>query len=841
MKKIVLIMVFSTVFCLFPITHSTSAVVDEPVKLASDWALNVHEYFEKPGLSVLVFHDYYPEGKQGGIEIIQHDVRIAAVGDVRLEEVPGQWGRLPVVGKRIVDWDAQRVEVPLRFVKEGVEYSIRVEPCGDSICVTVDLVRPLAKNLVGLVGFNLELYPSAYFAKSYHLGQTAGIFPRQSNGPLMRDMNEGVRPVPLAEGTKLIAAAEDPLYRLTVESLSGDLQLYDGRDTETNGWFIVRSLIPSGTTAGAVRWKITPHAVPGWRRSPVIAHSQVGYHPLQEKRAVIELDPDSESPGDAMLMRIDPDKGLVPILSQPLENWGRFLRYDYAIFDFTSVRDPGVYVLRYRDIETLPFRIAPDVYRKGVWQPTLETFFPVQMCHMRVVDRGRVWHGLCHMDDAIQAPPNHDLSYVEGYKQGPTTDTPYSGNMHIPGLDRGGWHDAGDFDLAASSQTWATLMLVLAWESFGIDTDQTTIDPLGREVALHVPDGKPDILQQIAHGAQNLLGGYRVSGHSFAGITDSSLEQYKMQGDASAMTDNRLFDPALGPNEVIGNRSGRHDDRTAFTSRDTGTEYRAAAALAAASRALSSFEDSLAKECLDTAIKAWDYEQTHPPVYQPSAGVPERPDDQEVLAAVELLLTTNEPRYAKHLKTLLPYIEAHTDTIGWAAARALPVIADREFTHRLSKSSAQYASELRGELAQNPFGVPFEPQIWGVTWSIQNYAVQQYFLHKAYPEEFPRENILRVLDYILGCHPASNTSLVSGVGAHSLLVAYGTNVNEWSHIPGGGVSGPSLIRPDFPELKEPFPFLWQQSEYVIGGASTYLFIVLAADHLLNGSLESQGK
>jgi endoglucanase len=836
MKNNTLIKLLFMGLCLFLIAASTRAVEDKYTKSASDWTLNAQEYFEKPGLSVLVFHNYYPEGKQGGIEIIQHDERIAAVGDVRLEATPGQWSTLPAVGKSTVDWRAQRVEVPLRFVKEELEYRVQVEPCGNSICVTIDLVRPLPPELVGLVGFNLELYPTAYFAKSYHLGQTAGVFPHQSNGPLIRDMTGSVRPVPLAEGTKLIAAVEDPLYRLTIESQSGDLRLYDGRDTETNGWFVVRSLIPSGTTAGAVRWKITPSAVPGWHRSPVIAHSQVGYHPQQTKRVLIELDPDSESPAKATLMRIDPDKGLVPILSQPLENWGRFLRYDYAIFDFTSIRDPGVYVLHSGDTKTLPFRIAFDIYQKGVWQPTLETFFPVQMCHMRVVDRGRIWHGICHMDDALQAPPNLDLSYVEGYKQGPTTDTPYSGDMHIPGLDRGGWHDAGDFDLAASSQTWATLMLALAWESFGVDTDQTTIDPLGREVALHVPDGKPDILQQIAHGVQNLLGGYRVSGHSFAGITDSSLEQYKTQGDASSMTDNRLFDPALGPHEIDGNRSGRRDDRTAFTSRDSGTEYRAVAALAAASRALTGFDDGLAKECINTAIKAWDYEQTHPPVYQPSAGVPERPDDQKVLAAVELLLTTNEPRYAKHLKILLPYIEAHTDTIGWAAARALPVIRDTEFTERLSKASAQFAAELRGELAQNPFGVPFEPQIWGVTWSIQNYAVQQYFLHKAYPQEFPLENLLRVLDYILGCHPASNTSLVSGVGAHSLLVAYGTNVNEWSHIPGGGVSGPSLIRPDLPELKEPFPFLWQQSEYVIGGASTYLFIVLASDHILNEGL-----
>ncbi len=812
-------------------------------KLPSDagWTLNDMEYFEKPGISVLVFHDEYPEGKQGGVEIIQHGERVAAVGDVRLDSTPGQWGGLPSVGRRVADPKARTVEQPLRFAAAKLDYRVRVEACGESICVTVDLARPLPSELEGRAGFNLELFPPAYFGRSFHLGRTAGIFPRQGNGPLAMDKAGAARPVPMAEGTTLIAAAEDPLRRLSIESLGGELRLYDGRDTETNGWFVVRSLIPAGATAGAVRWRITPNAVPGWHRRAVIAHSQVGYHPLQEKHAVVEHDPGAAAPDQGTLLRADANRGLVPVLTRPLKPWGRFLRFDYSVFDFTEVREPGVYVLRCGDVQTEPFRIGEDIYRNGVWQPTLETFFPAQMCHMRVVDRGRVWHGLCHMDDALQAPPNLDLSYIEEYRQGPTTDTSYAAGRHIPGLDRGGWHDAGDFDLNAGSQAWATLMLALARENFGIDTDQTTVDPRRREVALHAPDGKPDILQQIAHGAENLLGGYRAAGHSFLGISDPSLEQYNLQGDAGSITDNRVFDPTLGPDEVTPGRSGRRDDRLAFTSRDTGVEYNVAAALAAAGRTLAGFDDALANECLATAVKAWDYEHSHPPVHQPSPNVPARPDEQEVMAAVELLLSTRQPRFAGRLKALLPVIEANAKTVGWTAARALAAVGDAEFTRRVGAALAQYAKELAAELSRNPFGIPFEPKIWGVTWSIQDYAVRQYFLHEAYPVEFPRENVLRVLDYILGCHPASDTSLVSGVGTHSLLVAYGTNVNDWSHIPGGGVSGPALIRPDLPELKEPFPFLWQQTEYVISGASTYLFTVLAADRMLGEGPKDAGR
>jgi hypothetical protein len=536
--------------------------------------------------------------------------------------------------------------------------------------------------------------------------------------------------------------------------------------------------------------------------------------------------------GKATLLKVDPQKGLVSVLEQPLVRWGRFLRYDYALFDFTAIREPGAYVVRYGDSQTSPFLISPQVYRRDVWQPTLETFLPVQMCHVRVIDRGRIWHGACHLDDALQAPPGLDLAFIEGYKQGPETETTYAADQHMPGLDRGGWHDAADHDLAAGAQAWATMLLALSRETFGLDSDQTTVDTARRNVVLHVPDGKPDILQQVVQGVENLLTGYRLAGHSFTGVSDPSLEQYGTLGEPASLTDNRIFDPSQGVDDVKGDRSGRRDDRYAFTGRDTGLEYLAVAALAASSRVLRGFDDALARECLATAVKAWEFEQSHPPVRRPNPYVPERADSQEVLAAAELLITTGEAQFAEGLKTLLPVIEAQVEEVGWAAARALPVVRDEEFSKRLGRILAAYAAKLETDLAKTPYGVPFEPRIWGVTWDIQEYAVRQYFLHRAFPQEFDRENLLRVLNYVLGCHPASSTSLVSAVGAHSLTVAYGINLNDWTHIPGGGVSGPSLIRPDFPELKEPFPFLWQQAEYVLTGAATYVFTVLAADRLL---------
>src|SRR5512140_1088648 len=65
--------------------------------------LNDLEYLEMPGLNVMLAHDYYPEGHQGGVGIIQNGLRVATNGDIRLDRTPGQWQPLPKVGKRVVD------------------------------------------------------------------------------------------------------------------------------------------------------------------------------------------------------------------------------------------------------------------------------------------------------------------------------------------------------------------------------------------------------------------------------------------------------------------------------------------------------------------------------------------------------------------------------------------------------------------------------------------------------------------------------------------------------------------------------------------------------------------
>lgn len=795
-----------------------------------EWEIIEHEYLKTPGFDVLVFHNFYPVGMQGGIEFIHHGERIATNGFIRGDLPEGQDIPQPNEAEREVNMETKEIKAAVKVPELDFGYSIRVWPEENSIRLAVDLDSPVPPEWENKLTFDLLLYPVAFRGKSYHMGEDHGVFPVEALGPMERTSNDGINPVPMANGSQLSIASEDPERAIRIENLNGDLSLVDDRNNSLRGWFIVRTRIPEGVDKGAIEWKITPSLIKDWHRDPVISISQVGYHPGQVKQAILELDARTDQLDRAFLYRINEDGNEEEVLSEVPQNWGDFLRYSYAIFDFTSVTASGLYQVKYGDQASSPFIISEDIYQEKVWQPTLEIYFPVQMCHMRIRDRARVWHGACHLDDALQAPVS--IEHIDGYRSYNETETQYEPMTSIPGLNRGGWHDAGDNDLAAGSQALTTLYLALAGESFEVSTDQTYVDQEELFVELRRPDGKPDLLQQIEHGVINLLSGYRASGHSFVGIV-ATREGRSFLGDVASLTDQHFYDPSLGPEEVEDNRSGRQDDRWVFTNRDTSLEYEVISALVAASRMMRGYNDELAEESLNTAIEAWNYEQTHDPVTQPNAYVPRNYQRYEIIATSELLITTREDQYKDRLIELLPDIQENIDRAGWAVVRTFDFIDDDTFKNEVRTALEGYKTELDERLSANPFGVPWNPRVWGVGWSIQSYAVEHYFLTREFPDLFDKENILRVVNYVLGCHPGSNTSLVSGVGAHSLTSAYGFTMHWWSYIPGGMASGTALIRPDYPELKEPFPYLWQQSEYVMHGAGSYVFCVLAADHLLN--------
>ena len=57
------------------------------------------------------------------------------------------------------------------------------------------------------------------------------------------------------------------------------------------------------------------------------------------------------------------------------------------------------------------------------------------------------------------------------------------------------------------------------------------------------------------------------------------------------------------------------------------------------------------------------------------------------------------------------------------------------------------------------------------------------------------------------------------------------NRADYSFIAGGVVPGVLILKPDFPENKEDWPFLWGENEYVINVGASYLFLANAVNEL----------
>ena len=797
--------------------------------------INDLEYLERRGANVMLAHDFYPESHQGGVGIIQNGIRVATNGDLRLEPAPGQWQPVPKVGERQIDSEKQEISVhmsypdpskdrqgfnPIIYPELEMSYELKVIPQGKSFKIIVDLDKPLPEEWIGKVGMNIEFFPGILFGKSYYMDDDFGIFNIQANGPGKNTKEGDFRLKPMATGNKLVIAPGTAKQTISIENLNNnELELLDGRAIHSNGWFIVRSLVPAGKTKNAIEWLITPNTLKDFIYSPVVQVSQVGYHPAQEKIAVIEIDPNDSRKIEAKLLRIDNEGGYTEVISKRPEEWGDFLRYKYYQMDFTHIKEPGMYVVQYGDYTTEAFQISEEVFQRNVWQPTLEYFLPVQMCHMRVNDRYKVWHGLCHMDDARMAPT--DYNHFDGYLQGSETLTKYESGEHVPGINIGGWHDAGDYDLRVESQASTVQGLSHIYELFGVDYDNTSIDENTRIVEILQPDGKPDMLQQIEHGVLSIVGGYKSMGRFYRGIIVPTKRQYILLGDPVNHSDNKVFSNSEADEQIPVGLEGAPDDRWVFTEENPGRELSTAAALAAASRVLKNSNPELAEECLSIAESIWNTHKKESFV-------------QKSELAVEMLRTTNKQEYSDFLVNNSEAIIANISNTGWIVGPALPLIQNDNFKNQIKAAVQEYYEEVVELGKKTPYGMPYEPDIWGAGWGIQNFGMKQYYFHTSYPEIFPKKYMLNALNFVLGSHPGVNTSsFASGVGSRSLTQAYGVNRGEFSFIPGGIGSGTALIRPDFPELLE-WPFLWQQTEYVLGGGTTdYIFLVLAADQLLN--------
>lgn len=821
---------------------------------AQDLKLNNKDYFERQGINVLVFSNSFDGGfndeKNSGIEIIQHGVRTIQGGAVRLNNTPEQWDLVPKMTLRKVNHEKESIEVGLRYEEYDFDSRIIVTAKGKAVEISVWLDEPVPEKLVGEAGLNLEFLPSKYWLKTFMMDGRLNRFPRYaSSQTITRPNNEKpiqfkgfktyddrgtgrfIDPLPLETGHSIIMAMDDPEHMISIHSDDAELKLYDGRMLAQNGWFVLRSILPAGKTGKVVSWTVEPHAIEGWIRKPNIGFSQVGYTPEQTKISVIELDKNASPKTTATLMRINEDGTISKAYEAKLETWGDYYKYNYVKFNFSEVKTPGIYYIQYDTTKTNNFLIDNHVYDK-ITDATTDVWVPIHMNHMFVNEGYRVWHGEPFKEGYLQAPPSDhfDLHY-----QASTIDTKYKPLELIPGLNVGGYFDAGDFDIETGSNISVVENLIRAWQLFKPQRDETFVSEKQRYVDLHRPDGIPDILQYIEHGVLNLVAQAEQIGHMASTLSNSVLDNYHHLGDAASITDGLHYDPSLKPYEVSadGKRSGTPDDMWAFTTRNPQLDMRAATMFAAAAHALEGYNDSLATRALKQSKRLMQ-EAEELMKRRPQSDKKNSRSRKLSIAAtnIQLYAATRDPRYLEVFKKeIWKNLDQNLGSNIQTALDAIPY-TDEEYRMKLRPYIEKYAQYIHGFDKQNPYGVPIGLGNWAGGNQVLSFGTTVCFAYFYFPDIIAKDDVYRAANWLFGCHPYHNYSFVAAIGAaRPKMVFYGNNRADFSFIPGNVAPGLLFRKPDHFENFDDWPFLWGQNEGTIAGNTQYIIFGSIFKHI----------
>lgn len=844
---------------------------------AQNLKLNDLGYFERRAVNVLVFSNSFNGGfndeKNSGIEIIHHGVRTVQGGAVRLNNTPEQWDLVPMMTNREVDREHGSIAVTMRYDDYDFESRVVVTAKGKAVEIAVWLDQPVPEKLAGDAGFNLEFLPSRYWLKTFLMDGRLNRFPRYATSQTItrpnsekprqfkgfktyddRGTGRFVDPLPLETGHRIVMATDDPERMITISSDDAELKLYDGRMLAQNGWFVLRSVLPKGKTGKVVTWTVEPHAIENWVREPNIGFSQVGYVPDQPKVAVIELDKNDTPQATAALMRINADGNREEVYRGAIQSWGPYFKYNYVKFDFSAVKQPGVYYIQYGTTKTNDFLIDEHVYDK-ITDATTDVWVPIHMNHMYVNEGYRTWHGEPFKEGYLQAP---ESNHFDLHSQGATTDTKYKPYELIPGLNVGGFFDAGDFDIETGSNINVVQNFIRAWELFKPQRDETFVSQQQRYVDLHRPDGVPDILQFIEHGTLNLVAQAEQIGHMAQTLSNSVLDNYHHLGDAASITDGLHYDPSLKPYEVSadGKRSGTPDDMWAFTTRSPQLDLRAATMFAAASHALKDYNDDLAARALTQSKRLMqeateiiaqrsvdrnrqmeeDFNWLDGMEGNNAVGKPDKKRQKlmersrknrallgDMATNLQLFGATKEKQYLDHFsQQIWDALELNLERNMQTALDAIPYMNDA-YKQKLRPYVEKYNAYIKDFDRQNPYGVPIGLGNWAGVNMVLNFGITVNYAHIYFPDIVSKDEVYRVSNWLYGCHPYHNYSFVAVVGAtRPKQVFYGNNRADFSAIPGNVAPGLLFRRPDHFENFDDWPFLWGQNEGTIAGNTQYI-------------------
>ena len=175
-------------------------------------------------------------------------------------------------------------------------------------------------------------------------------------------------------------------------------------------------------------------------------------------------------------------------------------------------------------------------------------------------------------------------------------------------------------------------------------------------------------------------------------------------------------------------------------------------------------------------------------------------------------MATKEQQYVDRFDALnRPALERGGSRAVLPAVRALPYLgagaADklRPYHHRTRPRSTGSSKPIRTVCRSRPAAGRAPAASWAG-------PHRDSPVHKAYPDLIDRDAVFRGLHFLFGTAPGVERVLVATVGTKSKRLAYSSNRADFSFVPGVVVPGVLILKPDFPENMDDWPFLWGENE-----------------------------
>ena len=516
-----------------------------------------------------------------------------------------------------------------------------------------------------------------------------------------------------------------------------------------------------------------------------IRMNQVGFAPLQEKTATIDVDALNAAPCEVVILNAAGDTAWIGVASEtkvnPVSGKPR------QIVDFSELQEVGEYQIILNNQSTQSFQISNHPYRE-LTRKALRAFY-YQRASMPIEEP---------FAEGFARPAGHPDDQVIVHASAATAERPEGTVISSPG----GWYDAGDYNkyIVNSGYTMGVWLMAYEFNKAYFDTlnlnipESVTCNP--SPVTPHVPD----MLSEAMYNIRWMMTMQDLDGGVYHKLTEPNFEGFIRP------------DQCKKPRYVV--------------LKTTAAALDFAATMALAARVYAPYDPDFCAQAKEAAERAYAWALEHPAVYydQPKMNEEFKPEittgayddfdvhDEFYWAAIELAILTGEKAYkvdaTNHAKAIAEANGQYTPSV-WGNVAELGYLdwlmhsedkaKNKTNTEALLEYLQPYLDEAETlSIHHGPYGNREEDFFWGCNsegccWR----GIECLYAYRLTGDKKYLVNAERCLNYILGQN-STGYCYVTGFG--SKPTSHPHHRLSYSHPmgthPGFLAGGPNRMRQD---------------------------------------------